>query len=689
MASDGFVHLLVSLWECADEARREEIRTCLLTNLAHPAVARIHVFLEEGSRSWDDLLTAAKIRVVRVGDYPSFGSFIDHANRHLPGEVVAIANSDISFDESLERLRHHDFAGGVLALTRHNVQPARGWNGHVWERNYGSQDAWIFRAPLEQIGEGVRLGYFGCDGLFARRLQAAGVRVTNPSADVKAWHHHASRERVDDLFTHPKSHFPGNVDPATREQHGFRCVPIEPLGRWKLYTVFSPSHEPLYERYFLGTLADDFEIVARRMHQSCPTGQYNTPGWGESVRQKIPLILEAVEASFENGFFIFADVDIQWFGTVKPRLRRLLAEYPAIDVFFQQDALKHPRGLGNICTGFFVCKGNIRTRAFWSLVGESMRRTGWGDQITAQTIIRHGLVRGLRVGSLPSEFWGPGANESLPLRWEPGMHLDPPAELLVHHANWTVGVPNKIAQLEAVARTVRLRRFRRSLDGSTDTGAADHAALTGGARFLPQPQADGLPSAEGGVDPLFRVRLHPERLPGSLCAVVAVARTDGGDGDGASRIPRCVQGPVGDGVRTLVAAVGDGGSVRVLDDGGGTLAEAPVAGNAPRPSGSTVLSAILAALPPECDKVAWLATGFPLDDRAWGDEIPVLLERYAVARLDRADDAIPAWGFRDVEFGGGDVVASLAAGTGGASWCARRHVLEAAASVASIAPPPR
>ena len=703
MKSEGFVHLLVSLWDCDDPGRREEILTCLRRNLNNPCITRIHVFLEPGSRSWQEELRSEKIETVPLEGYPSFGMFIDHANRHLAGSVVAIANADIFFDDSLELLRNHDLGGGVLALTRHNVEPTRGWTGRVWERNYGSQDAWIFRAPLPAIEAEVRLGYFGCDGLFARELQKAGVRATNPSGDIKAWHVHAARERVADLFTHPKSYFPGNVDRQTRHQFGFRCLPIEPLGRWKLYTVSSPSHAPMFHRWFLGTMQDDFEVVSRTIDQSCAAGEYMTDGWTEAVSQKIPLILEAIDAHFENGFFIFSDVDIQWLGPVQPRIRRLLAEFPDVDIFFQHDALRNPGSAENICTGFFVCKGNIRTRAFWQLVGKSMRRTRRGDQLTSQAIIRSNVIRGLKVGYLPREFWGPGSMETAPLRWSPGMFLDPPQGLLMHHANWTVGVPNKLAQLEYIDRKMRLRRFRQLRSAPADTPAVDHWIATAGPQFIGMPRKPLPPAVDRTGDSLLEVPQVPERLPGSFWGVVSVVhsadgadRADGANLPGVREYREFRRSAAGQGLKLLAVELagelaGNGGSFRLGESDADILVHLPLpAGDGP-PQKAAVLAAALARLPPDCDKVAWLDAAAPLEDD-WMPKAVALLERYeatrfcAAGRAEAPGEGDPSQGspFPFVEFGPPQIRADqAAAGSTGLdwaalNWAARRSVLVAA-----------
>lgn len=693
MKSDGFLTLLVSLWHCADAGRRAELLECLRNNARHPCIARIVVFAESGARALVDEVAAESIEVIDQEGYPSFATFFDFANRNLRGQVVAIANADIFFDESLERLRDHDFDGGVLALTRHNVRPSVGWNGRVWERNYGSQDAWIFRAPVPPIRNDLRMGWFGCDGRLARELQQAGVRVTNPSLDIKAWHLHAAREPVTDLFTHPKSYFPATVDPQTWHQYGLRCLPIEPLGRWKIYTCYSRSHEEMFRRWFLGTMRDDFDVVARRLDQECLTAEYMADGWTETVLRKIPLILEAIDAHEENGFFLFSDVDVQWFGPVQGRLRRLLAEQPNVDLFFQADAWKNPDGVGNVCTGFFVCKGNVRTRAFWTLVGEIMRRVGCGDQRSAQEVLRLETILGLRVGYLPPEFWGPGSLQNSPSRWEPGMALVPPMDILVHHANWTVGTANKVEQLECVAGLVRRRAGDRDLSSGPPLPAIDQWQLTAGAA----PRSPSRRASHSGrpFHEMLRFKQRPERLPGSFWAVVVAPA----EGDGTSR-----RGVAGRDVARIVRR--HGLKLAVIDvtrdrsAAGGGLEDAdlviepePIAGDR-SVDRAALLALALSALPPECDKIAWLDPSPPPALDAWLEMAVALLERYEAwhfAPGDRDADPGDARGargvpFKSVEFGPAQIRADLAvAGATGMSWVARRRLLE---SSGFAAPPP-
>jgi hypothetical protein len=62
---------------------------------------------------------------------------------------------------------------------------------------------------------------------------------------------------------------------------------------------------------------------------------------------------------------------------------------------------------------------------------------------------------------LPNVFFGAGTLAAYPgYLWKPGRTLEIPAGILIHHANWTRGVKNKIAQLEYVRDIVHKRETK-------------------------------------------------------------------------------------------------------------------------------------------------------------------------------------------------------------------------------------
>jgi hypothetical protein len=55
---------------------------------------------------------------------------------------------------------------------------------------------------------------------------------------------------------------------------------------------------------------------------------------------------------------------------------------------------------------------------------------------------------GIIWGYLPITFFSPGAISNK--KWQSGQRIDIPKNIVLHHANWTEGIENKIAQLQYV-----------------------------------------------------------------------------------------------------------------------------------------------------------------------------------------------------------------------------------------------
>ena len=115
-----------------------------------------------------------------------------------PDVVNVIANADILFDETVEKLVDHvtEKDNVVFALTRHEA------DGYFSGRQ-DSQDVWIFYGKglegrlteVSNISSWLKIGKPGFDNRLAYELYKAGYRVLNPSRSISVWHVHASEER--------------------------------------------------------------------------------------------------------------------------------------------------------------------------------------------------------------------------------------------------------------------------------------------------------------------------------------------------------------------------------------------------------------------------------------------------------------------------------------------------------------
>ena len=255
----------------------------------------------------------------------------------------------------------------------------------------------------------------------------------------------------------------------------------------RLYVLVSPTHSPLFQDWFLPSLkehhGDRIEVQVRYIPQLCASGVYKEKGWTAAMLEKLSLIESAILENW-RGEFVYSDVDVQFLGDCLPTFTSLSTE---IDLHFQNDS---PQGM--LCAGFFHCRANERTLAFWRRAAQRLKEGAFtGDQDAVNSLLRDprpawrkGLSRLLEGSSvalpsfarLPDSFFSAGTFTGQ--IWTPGQAVVVPESALVHHANWTKGVAAKIAQLAEVKNQMEKR---------VPSIAASHGSVRQSTGVLPCP----------------------------------------------------------------------------------------------------------------------------------------------------------------------------------------------------------
>lgn len=230
--------------------------------------------------------------------------------------------------------------------------------------------------------------------------------------------------------------------------HGVHAVPVN------MYVIYTPSHAYLYEHFFLPSFKkycadEDINLVVNIVEQSCPTACFKRKGWKNTTLQKVEMIIDAIYKTW-NYYFIYSDVDVQFFGPIKSEIEMLLQEH---DLVIQKD---HPKG--TLCSGFFACKSNEKTLALWQDVYQTMQTI---EKYSDQGALNHCLIKknnpyAIKWAYLPSTYFGGATHTGC--SWSPGQCFFIPQNPKMHHANWTVGVEHKKEQLWYVQRSVALQR---------------------------------------------------------------------------------------------------------------------------------------------------------------------------------------------------------------------------------------
>jgi hypothetical protein len=132
----------------------------------------------------------------------TFADLFDFAHKTFPDKVCVVANSDISFDQSLKLVLPLILPNTLVALSRWENDTSPVMGGHVHDEESGklfshSQDVWIFRGGcLPPFPADQPLGTLACETRMAYEAAAAGVLLLNPALSIRTRHHHASNIRT-------------------------------------------------------------------------------------------------------------------------------------------------------------------------------------------------------------------------------------------------------------------------------------------------------------------------------------------------------------------------------------------------------------------------------------------------------------------------------------------------------------
>lgn len=205
-----------------------------------------------------------------------------------------------------------------------------------------------------------------------------------------------------------------------------------------LLIVTTDSHYEMYENFFLKTVPKNITTL-HKVLTSVGDGRYQSSSWQEGVTTKLKWALECFE-QFPSEIFVLSDVDMQFFPTFSFENLKQELHASGRDILFQKETRFSE--CAEVNTGFYIARSTP-----WSI--ELLREaisycealTNQNDQIAINTI--------LSSRDQPSK-WG-----HLPLRYYArSQGFPPPSDVVLHHANVTMNVGEKISQMHRVKRWV-------------------------------------------------------------------------------------------------------------------------------------------------------------------------------------------------------------------------------------------
>lgn len=212
------------------------------------------------------------------------------------------------------------------------------------------------------------------------------------------------------------------------------------------YTFFTQSHKSMYEDYFLNSFPyDQFNLIAEEFKQECPTASFRSEGWNKTMRQKIATILKGLKDN-KGDLIVHGDCDIQFFPSNGNIKNELIKELGSHEMAFQDDGYA-------LCAGFFICKCTDRVISLFEEVNERLEEFS-EDQDAMNKILPSTKIS---YKKLSSKFYTLARDNQWQVyggQMQYEMNNDRANTVLVHHANFTIGIDNKLKLLELVKKSV-------------------------------------------------------------------------------------------------------------------------------------------------------------------------------------------------------------------------------------------
>lgn len=246
------IHVIVQSYDEPRPERRAELVECVRRNLDNAQIAAVHDLLEAETSVPEPIRGHPKYRRHRIGRRLTYAEAVAYANRRLAGEIVCLCNLDIILDPASDWASAGKLAedGIVLCLSRHEFDGRTVFRDpDLGLATAHSQDAWVFRPPIEIADCDFELGMMGCDNAFAERLKRSGHIPLNWPRAFRILHYDRSRGKHggNALSVHA-AEAPGPTVNRHPEERGYYLLPDLDAAR-SIDRLLDALEVPELERY--------------------------------------------------------------------------------------------------------------------------------------------------------------------------------------------------------------------------------------------------------------------------------------------------------------------------------------------------------------------------------------------------------------------------------------------------------
>ena len=220
--------------------------------------------------------------------------------------------------------------------------------------------------------------------------------------------------------------------------------------RLKILAFYSPSHEEIFENYFLPSFNrinknKDFSLIVENQDdQYVKDGLYHREGWARTQINKIEFYKQKAIENYGEPL-VFSDVDIQFFQNFRTPILKAISKY---DLVAQQSASKKffiDKG-HVLCSGFFIFKANKEVISLFETMQKCIDINN--DNVAVQ-ICMHIHKNSVRWAKLNKRYFNTGMITGGG-SWNDVFIKKIPKNLILHHANFVVSLPEKMRVMRLV-----------------------------------------------------------------------------------------------------------------------------------------------------------------------------------------------------------------------------------------------
>jgi hypothetical protein len=195
--------LITTYYKNQNLNRQNELEKCLIHNNNNNYIEEIYLL---GNEYFDlsFIDNKSKIKQIIINNEKKYKlkykDVIKFINNNLKNKICILSNTDIYFDNSLEKIININMENKLFALLRYDLDIDG--NYELFKRynvpRNDSQDSWIFKSPLNVDLDNFNfsLGTLGCDSVFAQKIYEAGYKISNPALDIISIHYHLTNYRT-------------------------------------------------------------------------------------------------------------------------------------------------------------------------------------------------------------------------------------------------------------------------------------------------------------------------------------------------------------------------------------------------------------------------------------------------------------------------------------------------------------